>query len=314
MSTSRLLTLFIAIALLTVAGCSSDGDQSPTDGDVPVVDGDVDDNSIAPDGDTDGLPDGDADIVDSDADGDVNNTDGGDQEIDIDSDSVDSDSVDKDNEDDIELTDNDNEQDTEIVILTWTDAATKLMWQMDVTGLNMHFDTAKTHCENLELDGYSDWRLPNISELRTLIRDCANTEIGGACGAKDECSACGVSNADICLADSCWNDSCSGCVVNGGLANGCYWPSELGGICSWFWSSSVTTEYDHRSWAVAFAWGSITHSGKSEPYDARCVRNDNVADGDEDTETEIEDESVENQIHCESETNGVYTDSHSSEV
>ena len=51
---------------------------------------------------------------------------------------------------------------------TVTDTATGLMWQQDEAGL-MNWETALSYCENLQLAGYDDWRLPNINELQSLV-------------------------------------------------------------------------------------------------------------------------------------------------
>ena len=52
-----------------------------------------------------------------------------------------------------------------------TDSSTGLQWQDDAIGSTMTWTSAITHCENLSLDGHSDWRLPNINALKTLIDD-----------------------------------------------------------------------------------------------------------------------------------------------
>lgn len=44
-----------------------------------------------------------------------------------------------------------------------------LMWARDSSLESMFWEEALTYCENLGLAGYSDWRLPNIKELRTLV-------------------------------------------------------------------------------------------------------------------------------------------------
>lgn len=51
---------------------------------------------------------------------------------------------------------------------TVTDTETGLMWQQDETGW-MDWESALSYCENLELAGYDDWRLPNINELQSLV-------------------------------------------------------------------------------------------------------------------------------------------------
>lgn len=52
--------------------------------------------------------------------------------------------------------------------LVVNDTKTGLMWQDDVIGSDMNWNTAITTCENLTLGGYSDWRLPNIKELKSI--------------------------------------------------------------------------------------------------------------------------------------------------
>ena len=50
-----------------------------------------------------------------------------------------------------------------------TDNTTQLQWQDDALGSAMDWQTAIGHCESLPLDGYSDWRLPNLNELKSII-------------------------------------------------------------------------------------------------------------------------------------------------
>jgi hypothetical protein len=54
-----------------------------------------------------------------------------------------------------------------------TDYATGLQWQDDSsTGGYTHsenWDNAITYCSNLSLDGQTDWRLPTITELETIV-------------------------------------------------------------------------------------------------------------------------------------------------
>ena len=51
---------------------------------------------------------------------------------------------------------------------TVTDTETGLMWQQE-TGMSMDWITAIQYCEDLNLAGYSDWRLPDINELRSIV-------------------------------------------------------------------------------------------------------------------------------------------------
>ncbi len=49
-----------------------------------------------------------------------------------------------------------------------TDSVSGLEWQDDAVGSTMTWESAITHCEALVLGGYSDWRLPNINELKSI--------------------------------------------------------------------------------------------------------------------------------------------------
>ncbi|MGD9808167.1 MAG: DUF1566 domain-containing protein [Deferribacterales bacterium] len=57
---------------------------------------------------------------------------------------------------------------------------TGLMWQdnADAASENILFADAVNYCENLDLGGYSDWRLPNVRELKSIL-DAENTGMYG---------------------------------------------------------------------------------------------------------------------------------------
>jgi hypothetical protein len=50
------------------------------------------------------------------------------------------------------------------------DTTTKLMWQDDTTPSTMDWTSAISYCEALTLGAYTDWRLPNIIELTSLVK------------------------------------------------------------------------------------------------------------------------------------------------
>jgi len=142
----------------------------------------------------------------------------------------------------------------------YVEPVTSLEWQQTPTGGALDWESAVIHCQTLELNG-SGWRLPNIEELRSLIRGCSASESGGACGATNTCVT-----YDVCLS------ACGGCDTDAGPAGGCYWPEELGGTCSWYWTS---TALDDRpgAWYVVFDYAHVC--GRSPDFNyglVRCVR------------------------------------------
>lgn len=52
---------------------------------------------------------------------------------------------------------------------TVTDRVTKLVWQQTDDNVKKDYKTAKKYCKNLELGGRSDWRLPHLKELVSVM-------------------------------------------------------------------------------------------------------------------------------------------------
>jgi hypothetical protein len=52
---------------------------------------------------------------------------------------------------------------------TITDRITRLVWQKQDRGTTASWEDAITACEESALGGYSDWRLPNVKELRSIV-------------------------------------------------------------------------------------------------------------------------------------------------
>ncbi len=48
------------------------------------------------------------------------------------------------------------------------DSQTGLMWTRKDNGTHIDWPSAKRYCEDLKLEGHSDWRLPTIDELEAL--------------------------------------------------------------------------------------------------------------------------------------------------
>ena len=52
---------------------------------------------------------------------------------------------------------------------TVLDRATGLLWQRSDSGATMDWEAALAHCEQLDLAGAADWRLPNAKELQSIV-------------------------------------------------------------------------------------------------------------------------------------------------
>ena len=52
---------------------------------------------------------------------------------------------------------------------TVSDSNTGLMWQREDDNTIRTWESAITYCEGLSLGSYTDWRLPNIKELKSIV-------------------------------------------------------------------------------------------------------------------------------------------------
>lgn len=122
----------------------------------------------------------------------------------------------------------------------------------------MNWADAVSYCNNLNEGGYTDWRLPTISELRTTIKNCPESQPGGSCRISDSC-----------LAAKCWSENCR---CNHKENNGGYY-SKLGDDDKvWLWSSSVQSDNPDNARGVFFDVGGIGSNRKSYSTYVRCVR------------------------------------------
>ena len=124
------------------------------------------------------------------------------------------------------------------------------------TSSTMDWDTAVDYCENLTEGGYSDWRLPTITELRTLIKNCPQTDFSGSCTVTNDCLSY----------SECRNDACAGCDYD---ETGNY--SKLGDN-NWLWSASTRPDDSNYAWFVYFKTANVHYNDKSNSCYVRCVR------------------------------------------
>ena len=133
------------------------------------------------------------------------------------------------------------------------DSSSGFVWSA-ATENKMDWQSALDYCSKYSEGEISGWHLPTINELRTLLQDCPNTEIGGACGVTDECLSY----------TECWN-------------NDCYCSNDLEtyskfGETGWLWSSSANSDNADDVWIVIFNTGRVSnYSSRGKSY-FRCVR------------------------------------------
>ena len=146
------------------------------------------------------------------------------------------------------------------------DPETGLIWS-EKSPENMNLEGATGHCDDLNDAAYGDfinWHLPNISELRTLIQNCSDTETGGSCRVVDT-----GNSLTSCLSNSCWTDSDCGSCSND--STGGYSKFGETGL---FWSSSASDSPNYK-WVVNFFYGSLGSAPVTATFIAlRCVRPD----------------------------------------
>lgn len=177
---------------------------------------------------------------------------------------------------------NENDEDAAPCEDVWTDVSSGLMWENCPGLFQGSWSDSVKYCDELVHGGFDDWRLPTLSELRSLVRGCPDAVTGGACNATDECL-----NEENCMNHPC---SVPSCDYQGGPDDGCYRDPALKGECDYHWSSRESATYNDSAWYVDFMNGVINPTEKSwkELY-GRCVRTPETEETDDDAETADED-------------------------
>ena len=150
------------------------------------------------------------------------------------------------------------------------DSTSKLTWSK-ISASTMPHSAAKTYCSESEMNnygGFSDWRLPNIDELKTLLvwnkADICQVSEKNNCLSMDGCRTCSTC-MESCVPKegSVFCDSCTG-YVDGRF-------SKLGDGDVYLWSSSMLSDNTDVAWFVNFYTGSVD-PGYFGDRSVRCVR------------------------------------------
>lgn len=109
--------------------------------------------------------------------------------------------------------------------------------------INTSGDTATTHCSELELGGYSDWRLPTIIELQSIFHYTSSRP---------------TLNPIFHFVQGSYDDGDS-------YGNARYWTSTKSG--------RATQQYN--AWTIDFYFGQSMLRLKNQEHFVRCVRKEN---------------------------------------
>ena len=139
------------------------------------------------------------------------------------------------------------------------DSSSTYIWSA-MSSETKSWDDAYNYCNSRTEGGYS-WRIPKISELRTLVQNCSSSQADGSCQISEEC----LDYIDECLA------GCSSCTYD---STGTYSKFGKGDT---LWSSSVET--NNYMWTLDFKDASFyfaKQSGNSlfpgEKLKVRCIK------------------------------------------
>ncbi len=134
------------------------------------------------------------------------------------------------------------------------DKATNYIWSERSEEIT--WDAAITYCKNLTEGGYTDWQLPTISELRTLIKECPTTISGGTCAVTDSCLS----------STSCHDDDiCYGCEYNSSKY------SKTGDQGTLWTATSDSDNPSQDIWTVYFYLASVDSYDKTNLFYARAI-------------------------------------------
>ena len=150
-------------------------------------------------------------------------------------------------------------------IACWTDSTSGLEWEYQSTPPLCDWQDAVAYCENLNACGHTDWRVPTIDELRSLVRGCTGTITGGPCPIHE---------------GSAISDFTGDCFCNllaGPGPGNCYWDTVFGDGCGLagnpYWSSSVLSSGASTSrWSLGFHTARFYTAEETQFQAIRCTR------------------------------------------
>jgi Protein of unknown function (DUF1566) len=158
------------------------------------------------------------------------------------------------------------------------DTETLLCWQNPPRNSGSTLSVASKYCETLKSAGHTNWYLPTIEELRSLLRGCPATEPEGLCRISNnspwenhdkECHTCMALEGpsfEGCYWDYSFQPPCT---------RTCLWPESISAPCVGFWSSSSATFNGKPiAWIISFetGWLDSSYIDENRLAAVRCVR------------------------------------------
>lgn len=147
---------------------------------------------------------------------------------------------------------------------------TRLEWS-DPEGPLMNYQDAENYCASLSYNGHTNWRLPNIDELK---------EFSGCCHCDPNNPGRGTCEISVapptCLNSTCHDHFwCNGCPTPGASNRGCFYPPEYTDPtvgCSELWSSNAIPDLPNRMWILKTFYGAYDTRDRSDLVRVRCTR------------------------------------------
>ena len=160
--------------------------------------------------------------------------------------------------------------DTDVVV----DTVLGLMWfRSNVQDRTQ--SEALSACSTSNRAGFTDWQLPDISQLRSIVSGCDKVGTGIDTVTGDDSETCGVTS--VCTDSTCSNDNCDGCTNSAGSGpQGLYLAADVwdytGDANGRFWSSSEVPDKADSYWFIRFSNASVAYNWDGNEYNVICVR------------------------------------------
>ena len=130
-----------------------------------------------------------------------------------------------------------------------------MLWS-PISGKRLTFKEADVYCSSLKSGGYSDWHLPTVDDLKTLVQHCPNLEPDGACRLSED--------GGCLLARKCLNKNKCKCSSSGK-------HSKLNDAVA-IWSASLNSSDSQEAYFFDFGSGKIEVQYIGAKAFVRCTR------------------------------------------